>query len=87
MLFYQYLVISFDFECKGFRLVSELYYCFYLLQSEQILLSDKYKIEKEENTQLRNQVTQLLQLEQDQKLQIQQQDSTIQSLQVGPILC
>jgi hypothetical protein len=57
------------------------------LQSEHILLSDKYKIEKEESTQLRNQVSQLLQLEQDQKLQIQQQDSTIQSLQVGPLLC
>ncbi|WJX93474.1 Kinesin-like protein KIN-14B [Trifolium repens] len=52
------------------------------LKSEHILLSDKYKIEKEESTQLRNQVAQLLQLEQDQKLQIQQQDSTIQSLQV-----
>jgi predicted nucleic acid-binding Zn-ribbon protein len=57
------------------------------LKSEHILLSDKYKIEKEESTQLRNQVAQLLQLEQDQKLQIQQQDSTIQSLQVGPLLC
>lgn len=51
------------------------------LKSEHILLSDKYKIEKEESTQLRNQVAQLLQLEQDQKLQIQQQDSTIHSLQ------
>jgi hypothetical protein len=57
------------------------------LQSEHILLLDKYKIEKEESTQLRIQVSQLLQLEQDQKLQIQQQDSTIQSLQVGPLLC
>ncbi|CAK8561805.1 unnamed protein product [Lathyrus sativus] len=52
------------------------------LKSEHILLSDKYKIEKEESTQLRNQVAQLLQVEQDKKLQIQQQDSTIQSLQV-----
>lgn len=52
------------------------------MQSEHILLSDKYNIEKEQNTQLRNQVAQLLQLEQDQKLQIQQQDSTIKSLQV-----
>lgn len=51
------------------------------LKSEHILLSDKYKIEKEESIQLRNQVAQLLQLEQDQKLQIQQQDSTIHSLQ------
>ncbi|XP_004509684.1 kinesin-like protein KIN-14B isoform X2 [Cicer arietinum] len=52
------------------------------LKSEHILLSDKYKTEKEENAQIRNQVAQLLQLEQDQKLQIQQKDSTIQSLQV-----
>lgn len=51
------------------------------LKSEHILLSDKYKIEKEESTQIRNQVAQLLQLEQDQKLQIQQQDSSIHSLQ------
>nr|KYP42454.1 Geminivirus Rep-interacting motor protein [Cajanus cajan] len=51
------------------------------LKSEHVLLSDKHKIEKEQNTQLRNQVAQLLQLEQDQKLQIQQEDSTIQSLQ------
>ncbi|KAL4392058.1 hypothetical protein HN51_013522 [Arachis hypogaea] len=51
------------------------------LKSEHILLSDKHKIEKEQNTQLRSQVAQLLELEQDQKLQIQQQDSTIQTLQ------
>ncbi|XP_061356772.1 kinesin-like protein KIN-14B isoform X2 [Gastrolobium bilobum] len=51
------------------------------LKLEHILLSDKHKIEKEQNTQLRNQVAQLLQLEQDQKLQMQQQDSTIESLQ------
>jgi len=50
------------------------------------LLSDKHNIEKEQNTQLRNQVAQLLRLEQDQKLQIQEQDSTIQSLQVAPML-
>ncbi|KAK7386730.1 hypothetical protein VNO78_27065 [Psophocarpus tetragonolobus] len=51
------------------------------LKTEHVLLSDKHKIEKEQNTQLRNQVAQLLQLEQEQKLQIQEQDSTIQSLQ------
>ncbi|KAL2344412.1 hypothetical protein Fmac_005697 [Flemingia macrophylla] len=50
------------------------------LKSEHVLLSDKLKIEKEQNTQLRNQVAQLIRLEQDKKLQIQQ-DSTIQSLQ------
>lgn len=48
------------------------------------MLSDKHKIEKEQNAQLRNQVAQLLQLEQEQKMQIQQRDSTIQTLQVGP---
>ncbi|WVZ22657.1 hypothetical protein V8G54_001201 [Vigna mungo] len=51
------------------------------LKSEHVLLSDKHNIEKEQNTQLRNQVAQLLHLEQDQKLRIQEQDSTIQSLQ------
>ncbi|KAI4328137.1 hypothetical protein L6164_020518 [Bauhinia variegata] len=51
------------------------------LKSEHIMLVDKHKIEKEQNAQLRNQVAQLLQLEQDQKLQMQQRDSTIQSLQ------
>ncbi|KAI3409588.1 uncharacterized protein J3R85_019130 [Psidium guajava] len=52
------------------------------LKSENIMLEDKHKIEKEQNAQLRNQIAQLVQLEQDQKLQIQQQDSNIQSLQV-----
>lgn len=57
------------------------------MQSENIMLADKLKIEKEQNAQLRNQVAQLLQLEQDQKMQIQQQDLTIQTLQVGlPLL-
>jgi hypothetical protein len=54
------------------------------MQSENIMLVDKLKIEKEQNAQLRNQVAQLLQLEQDQKMQIQQRDLTIQTLQVGP---
>lgn len=54
------------------------------MQSENLMLADKYKIEKEQNAQLRNQVAQLLQLEQEQKMQIQQRDSTIQALQVGP---
>ena len=53
------------------------------MQSENVMLVDKLKIEKEQNAQLRNQVAQLLQLEQDQKMQIQQQDLTIQTLQVG----
>ncbi|XP_058088573.1 kinesin-like protein KIN-14L isoform X2 [Magnolia sinica] len=51
------------------------------LKSENIMLADKQKIEKEQNAQLRNQVAQLLQLEQDQKMQIQEQDLTIQALQ------
>ncbi|XP_047311856.1 kinesin-like protein KIN-14B [Impatiens glandulifera] len=51
------------------------------LKSENIMLSEKYMLEKDQNTQLRNQVAQQLQLEQDQKLQIQQRDLTIQTLQ------
>lgn len=47
------------------------------------MLAEKHKIEKDQNAQLRNQVAQLLQMEQDQKLQIQQRDSTIENLQVG----
>lgn len=54
----------------------------YLMQSESNMLADKHKIEKEQNAQLRNQVAQLLKLEQEQKIQIQLQDSTIQTLQV-----
>lgn len=53
------------------------------MQSENYMLADKLKIEKEQNAQLRNQVAQLLQLDQEQKMQIQQRDSTIQALQVG----
>ncbi|GLT33685.1 hypothetical protein SLA2020_082490 [Shorea laevis] len=51
------------------------------LKSENIMLADKYKIEKEQNAQLRNQVAQLLQTEQEQKIQMQQQDLTMQTLQ------
>ncbi|KAJ9177518.1 hypothetical protein P3X46_012730 [Hevea brasiliensis] len=51
------------------------------LKSENIMLLDKHKIEKEQNAQLRNQVAQLLQMEQEQKLQMQQRDSTIETLQ------
>lgn len=50
------------------------------------MLTDKHKIEKEQNAQLRNQVAQLLQVEQEQKMQIQQRDSTIQTLQVSPCI-
>ncbi|KAL6972442.1 Kinesin-like protein KIN-14A [Sarracenia purpurea var. burkii] len=51
------------------------------LKSENINLAEKHRLEKDQNAQLRNQVAQLLQLEQEQKLQIQQRDSTIQTLQ------
>ncbi|KAF7129932.1 hypothetical protein RHSIM_Rhsim10G0172400 [Rhododendron simsii] len=51
------------------------------VQSENIMLTEKHKIEKDQNAQLRNQVALLLQLEQDHKLQIQQRDSTVQTLQ------
>ncbi|KAG8373431.1 hypothetical protein BUALT_Bualt11G0023600 [Buddleja alternifolia] len=51
------------------------------LKTENIMLADKHKIEKDQNFQLRNQVAQLLQVEQDLKLQIEQRDSTIQTLQ------
>jgi len=74
----QYLFVSFEQEtchCATSLL--------YFLQAEHILLADTYKAEKEENSQLRNQVAHMLQLEQEQGLQIQQRDSTIQSLQVN----
>ncbi|KAK6923280.1 Kinesin motor domain [Dillenia turbinata] len=51
------------------------------LKSENIMLAEKHKIEKDQNAQLRNQVAQLLQLEQEQKMQIRERDLTIQSLQ------
>lgn len=51
------------------------------LKSENVLLADKHKIEKDQNAQLRNQVAQLLQVEQEQKMQIQLRDSTIENLQ------
>ncbi|XP_019177353.1 PREDICTED: kinesin-like protein KIN-14B isoform X2 [Ipomoea nil] len=51
------------------------------LKAENIMLVDKHNIEKEQNSQLRNQVAQLLQLEQEQKMQIKERDSTIQALQ------
>lgn len=61
-------------------------YLFSFVQSETTMVADKHNIEKEQNSQLKNQITQLSQLEQEQKLQVQQQDSTIQNLQVGPTL-
>lgn len=46
------------------------------------MLTEKHRIEKEQNAQLRNQVAQLLHMEQEQKLQIQERDSTVETLQV-----
>lgn len=63
--------------------VAKLVQYSHLMQSENIMLADKQKIEREQNAQLRNQVAQLLQAEQDQKILIEQRDSTIQALQVG----
>lgn len=51
------------------------------LKSENIMLSDKLKLEKEQNTELRNQVAHLMQLEQEQKREIDQRGLTIQTLQ------
>ncbi|KAK9162857.1 hypothetical protein Syun_003759 [Stephania yunnanensis] len=52
------------------------------LKSENIELMEKYRIEKDQNAQLRNQVALLLQLEQEQKMHIEQQESIIQTLKV-----
>ncbi|XP_051114176.1 kinesin-like protein KIN-14B [Andrographis paniculata] len=51
------------------------------LKADNTVLADKFKIEKDQNQQLRNQVSQLLQVEQEQKLQIEEKDSTIEMLQ------
>ncbi|KAH0888013.1 hypothetical protein HID58_050442 [Brassica napus] len=50
-------------------------------ESENTMLVEKHRLEKEQNSQLRTQIAQLLQLDQEQKLQMQKQDSTIQNLQ------
>lgn len=46
------------------------------------MLTDKHKIEKEQNAQLRNQVANLLQVEQENKMQMHERDVTIKDLQV-----
>ncbi|KAG8076865.1 hypothetical protein GUJ93_ZPchr0006g40720 [Zizania palustris] len=51
------------------------------LKSENLMLSDKYSIEKEQNDQLRDQISRLLEVEQEQKIKIHERDLTIQSLQ------
>ncbi|XP_052190474.1 kinesin-like protein KIN-14B [Diospyros lotus] len=52
------------------------------LQLENIMLAEKHKIEENQNSQLKNQVAQLLQVEQDLKLQMQQRESTFKTWQV-----
>ncbi|XP_076939430.1 kinesin-like protein KIN-14A [Bidens hawaiensis] len=51
------------------------------LKAENIMLAEKHKIEKEQNDDLRNQVALLLKQVQDQKLQSQQHDSIVETLQ------
>ncbi|KAG6385738.1 hypothetical protein SASPL_154616 [Salvia splendens] len=51
------------------------------LKTENIMLADKFKVEKDQNLQLRDQITHFLQVEQDQKLQIEKKESAIQMLQ------
>ncbi|XP_071702854.1 kinesin-like protein KIN-14B [Rutidosis leptorrhynchoides] len=51
------------------------------LKAENSLLAEKHKTEKDQNNDLRNQTAQRLHQVQDQKLQLQQRDSTIESLQ------
>ncbi|CAL9133573.1 unnamed protein product [Musa textilis] len=51
------------------------------LKAENIMLVEKQKIEKDQNTQLRNQIAHLLQLEQEQKMQIHERDVAISTLQ------
>ncbi|CAK7339628.1 unnamed protein product [Dovyalis caffra] len=51
------------------------------LKSENIMIADKHNVEKEQNAQLRNQVAQLLQIELEQKMMMEQKDSTIQTFQ------
>uniref|UniRef100_J3MCF6 Kinesin motor domain-containing protein n=2 Tax=Oryza brachyantha TaxID=4533 RepID=J3MCF6_ORYBR len=51
------------------------------LKSENIMLTEKHKIEKEQNNQLRDQISHLLEVEQEQKIKMHERDLTIQSLQ------
>ncbi|XP_065017669.1 kinesin-like protein KIN-14L isoform X2 [Musa acuminata AAA Group] len=51
------------------------------LKAENIMLVEKQKVEKDQNTQLRNQIAHLLQLEQEQKMQIHERDVAISTLQ------
>ncbi|AQL01086.1 Kinesin-like protein KCA2 [Zea mays] len=50
-------------------------------KSENLMLAEKHKTEKEQNNQLRDQISHLLKVEQEQNLKMQERDLTIQSLQ------
>ncbi|EAZ00162.1 hypothetical protein OsI_22167 [Oryza sativa Indica Group] len=49
--------------------------------SENLMLAEKHRIEKEQNNQLRDQISRLLEVEQEQKIKMHERDLTIQSLQ------
>lgn len=51
------------------------------LKYENLMLAEKHKTEKEQNNQLRDQISHLLKVEQEQNLKMQERDLTIQSLQ------
>ncbi|GJZ00935.1 kinesin-like protein KIN-14B [Tanacetum coccineum] len=51
------------------------------LKAENIMLAEKHKVEQDQNNELRTQVAPLLQQVQEHKLQLQQRDSTVESLQ------
>ncbi|CAN6178769.1 unnamed protein product [Urochloa humidicola] len=51
------------------------------LKSENLMLAEKHKIEKEQNSHLRDQISHLSKVEEEQKLKLQERDLTIQSLQ------
>jgi hypothetical protein len=57
-----------------------------LFQSENLMLAEKHRIEKEQNNQLRDQISRLLEVEQEQKIKMHERDLTIQSLQVSILL-
>ncbi|RAL45742.1 hypothetical protein DM860_009606 [Cuscuta australis] len=83
--------ITQDLKCANdqcvllFNEVQKAWKTSFTLQSdfkgENDMLVDNHKIEKEQNYELRSQLAQLLQLDQEQKMQIKQRDSTIETLQ------
>lgn len=51
------------------------------LKTESVLLAERQRFEKEQNVQLRNQVAQLLKVEEDQKVQLEERTAKIHFLQ------